>query len=748
MIIKRVELRNILSHENTTVEFPSGVVAIVGPNGAGKSSIVDSIYMALFMGRQVDVRGGKKEHVVTRGASTGEIRVELEVNGKNYLATRRLHVSAPAEAYLYALEGESRKLRTTGVDSVVSELRRILGLSNLSDNEVRTLMKSTVIALQGDLTRIIDIGDAERREYILSLLGLGYLQRALEVLKEITKEKMKLEGEYDMIIKDLDNKKKTIEKLRRDKESLQKQIRELEASVGELEKAVSTIESRLRSASEYLSLAQRLESALAQCRIRELKERIEKLREIYEWWSSEGVKLKRSLEEKNELEEKIVNIEKEVSKYTGELSDLLGVEVRDVSDAERALNELRSKVEGTEAYKSLYRVYTEKFKATGVCPLCGSRIEDPAAFREHLESKLRELESTITTLREKLKVVERVFNTLRDKKSSLNALRELLDRKSSELTTLTERAENLCREHGVHRGSIGECLVELSKLSEEYSKCKAELESLRGLYAEIVIAESPEELLRRLMGISTLGLQIPVDLSINLARQLVSELGRVRETLLRKYEEETKRLTELKAKLERLRGQLESTRSQLEEYESDVKRLEGDVARLKKRIEAYEALEMFSEKYLGKSGVIARELTRVVRVELENRANTVLSRLGLREISIGEGFELYVKFANGLLPIDNASGGERVAVAIALRLALAELAMGKSPTVLILDEPTVHLDDERRTQVFSIIGELSKSLRQVIVVTHDEKVVDIADTVIRVENIGDISKVTVEKTAT
>jgi exonuclease SbcC len=210
VIIKRVELRNILSHENTTVEFPSGVVAIVGPNGAGKSSIVDSIYMALFMGRQVDVRGGKKEHVVTRGASTGEIRVEVEVNGKNYLVTRRLHVTAPAEAFLYALDGESKRLRATGVDNVVSEFRRLLGLSNLSENEVRTLMKSTVIALQGDLTRIIDIGDAERREYILSLLGLGYLQRALEVLKEITKEKMKLEGEYYMITKDLDNKRRLL----------------------------------------------------------------------------------------------------------------------------------------------------------------------------------------------------------------------------------------------------------------------------------------------------------------------------------------------------------------------------------------------------------------------------------------------------------------------------------------------------------------------------------------------------------
>jgi DNA repair exonuclease SbcCD ATPase subunit len=43
------------------------VVAIVGPNGAGKSSIVDSIYLALFSGPQIDIRGGRKEHIVTRG---------------------------------------------------------------------------------------------------------------------------------------------------------------------------------------------------------------------------------------------------------------------------------------------------------------------------------------------------------------------------------------------------------------------------------------------------------------------------------------------------------------------------------------------------------------------------------------------------------------------------------------------------------------------------------------------------------
>jgi 5-methyltetrahydrofolate--homocysteine methyltransferase len=165
----------------------------------------------------------------------------------------------------------------------------------------------------------------------------------------------------------------------------------------------------------------------------------------------------------------------------------------------------------------------------------------------------------------------------------------------------------------------------------------------------------------------------------------------------------------------------------------------------KETIEAYNIIEQFAEKYLGKGGVLAKELTKFVRAELEKRTNTILSRLGLREITINEDFEIFIKIGSDVVPLDNASGGERVAIAIAMRLALAELAMGRTPTVLILDEPTVYLDDERRVEIFSILGELGKSLKQVIIVTHDEKVIDIADAVIRVENIGNVSRVTRER---
>ncbi|MEM3849216.1 MAG: AAA family ATPase, partial [Zestosphaera sp.] len=110
-------------------------------------------------------------------------------------------------------------------------------------------------------------------------------------------------------------------------------------------------------------------------------------------------------------------------------------------------------------------------------------------------------------------------------------------------------------------------------------------------------------------------------------------------------------------------------------------------------------------------------------------------------IEIDDEFQIRVKVLGSTLPISNASGGERVGIAIALKLALAELIIGRSPTTLILDEPTIYLDDERRRQIFEIIKELGKSLKQVIVVTHDESVMNIANKVIKVENVGGVSRV-------
>ncbi|MCC6035156.1 MAG: AAA family ATPase [Desulfurococcaceae archaeon] len=748
MIIRRIELKNILSHENTSVEFPDGVVAIIGPNGAGKSSIVDSMYIALFSGKQLDVRGGKKEHIIMRGNSSGEIRVEVEIEGRKYLITRKLYLTMPAEASLYLVEGESRRLKATRIEGVISEVAKLLGLTGLTESDVRKLVRSTIIALQGELTEIVDIGDAERREYILSLLGLSYLEKALEALKEITKEKNKLEGERKAKEEALSAVKKNIEKLKQDEERIQRNIVELEEKIRKLDETTQDLKNKLQLVNEYLDIARNLEKALALSKISELERVIEELREVETWWSSESSKLQRLLEEVSELKRDMSELEQKISILLRELNYRFNTKLQSVRDVEVFLDELKSKIKEVEAQRDLYRVYIEKFEASGVCPLCGSSIRDPLVFKENLKSKIHELERIINELSSNISLIAESISKLRDYENKFMSTRDRWEKSNLELRELLERALALCRKHNItsNISDFEVCVRGLSELGKKCAEYRGVLRSYRELYAGITPPTENIDVLReRLRNVIALGIQLPSSLDLESIKQLVMGLEKMQRRLSEEYDKSYNELSKQREFLGNLRGQVETIRQQLEKFREDVKKLENELTRIEKRVKAYEIIEKFAEKYLGKNGLVARELTRVARSVLEKRANTILSRLKLREISIGDGFELYVKLGGENLPIKNASGGERVAVAIALRLALAELAMGKSPTTLILDEPTVYLDDERRSQIFSIIGELGRTLRQVIVITHDEKVVDVADAVIRVENIGDVSRVIRER---
>jgi len=68
--------------------------------------------------------------------------------------------------------------------------------------------------------------------------------------------------------------------------------------------------------------------------------------------------------------------------------------------------------------------------------------------------------------------------------------------------------------------------------------------------------------------------------------------------------------------------------------------------------------------------------------------------------------------------------------------------------LLILDEPTPFLDEERRKKLVEIITQHLRKIPQVIIVSHDEELKDAADYVIRVSLIGGKSNVEVESLGT
>lgn len=81
------------------------------------------------------------------------------------------------------------------------------------------------------------------------------------------------------------------------------------------------------------------------------------------------------------------------------------------------------------------------------------------------------------------------------------------------------------------------------------------------------------------------------------------------------------------------------------------------------------------------------------------------------------------------------SGGEKQRVAIAR-------ALMNHPDIILADEPTASLDGKRGREVVTMIkDEIKKYNKAALMVTHDDRVLDLVDTIYRIEN----GNITIEK---
>ena len=77
--------------------------------------------------------------------------------------------------------------------------------------------------------------------------------------------------------------------------------------------------------------------------------------------------------------------------------------------------------------------------------------------------------------------------------------------------------------------------------------------------------------------------------------------------------------------------------------------------------------------------------------------------------------------------MESLSGGEKVSVALSLRLGMANLLGASNLNLMILDEPTTHLDEERKKSLVGVLSQLSNISNseipmQFIIITHDAEI--------------------------
>ena len=113
------------------------------------------------------------------------------------------------------------------------------------------------------------------------------------------------------------------------------------------------------------------------------------------------------------------------------------------------------------------------------------------------------------------------------------------------------------------------------------------------------------------------------------------------------------------------------------------------------------------------------QLQLVIDLNKKNKKSNMNAKEMLEDLGLSD-------FANKYP--DKMSGGEKQRVAIAR-------AFMNNPDVILADEPTASLDGARGRQVVEMIKkEVMKHNKAAIMVTHDERVLDLVDAVYRLEN--------------
>mgnify|MGYP001571063322 FL=1 len=111
---------------------------------------------------------------------------------------------------------------------------------------------------------------------------------------------------------------------------------------------------------------------------------------------------------------------------------------------------------------------------------------------------------------------------------------------------------------------------------------------------------------------------------------------------------------------------------------------------------------------------------------------------------IDESFTPIVMQGGAELEYDFLSGGERTAVALAYRLALNQtinslVSKIKTRDLIILDEPTDGFSETQINKIRDILDELN--MKQVLIVSHEQKIEGFVENVLKVVKSGDSSQV-------
>ncbi len=674
-MIQTIELNNFLSHSFTKLDFDDdGVTIFIGHNGSGKSSIIDAITFVLF-GKH---NRKSNRSLIKKGSNQAYVKIRFSVNKKQYEAIRRIDRNGNMYSHLVEIKinGESTLLvsgeRKQFGESMTKQIEDIIGVDF-------SKLKITSIVQQGELNAIIKSKPKEFKEIINALIGIDRLDTAAAAMNLIKKkfriEIQKKNGYDDTHINILNQKKIDLTNLIKKLEPLQKSLASKKLKY---EKYIQVIQTTIENETYKITKFHEVESRKIEL-------------------TNYAKTLLISIQEKIRNEKQKIEI---CDNYLKQIADKYKIEAI-IIHTNNVLEKLIQKIQQYNIKINIFDEHlhlTKKLKLTdNKCPICYSTIKklNPLFHEEYINQEITKLKNLIELLNAKKNEYDETNNKNKIKLQMITNAEAVLSTHSITNETDIENIKNECKIYHDQVNMIQRVLElhELDKIASIDSHAQQ-------LYSKIKYLET------QIRGFDS------------------KKFSRLKDVYMQKQ-----------SQLNNINQELGAARSRLSTAITDTNEIDRLLNELSNVKEYIHILDQIQDKIFNRDGIVATSLRSWVLEMISKKTseylallNTSVNRIMITEKVREMSIICYSK--NIALEIDSLSGGEQIGVSVALRLAIMDMLGISNLNCVILDEPTVHLDEERRKSLVDIFSQLSEPTNrvrrsiQLIIITHDSEIFD------------------------
>ncbi|MDH5266265.1 MAG: SMC family ATPase [Candidatus Bathyarchaeota archaeon] len=764
-MIERLVLKDFKSHEDSDIEFYPSLNVFLGEVGAGKTSILEAISFALFGRYAGNVNSNE---LIRRGAEKAEISLTFSINSGRYKIDRTIYSKKTQKARLSIFEETDWKLAVQGASAVSKSIEDLLDVDS-------STFLAAIYASQGEIKEMLETQPGKRRERLDKLLGLDVYEKIWGtlgdarnlVLNELAEAQEKASG-FELLEKQIEDLKDRLEKSREELGMLTSFLKEIEDRLEPAEQQLKIFEDLKQKLSQLETQINGKNNEIknSSASLKSLEENFEKAVEAEKTYGKnkqfiqlekdlekEKRRIETALQQKNNLEtlfkrdnDALQESTKRRSKLEGQIKQLkilgehlqtLEKEKEILPELERKQSELEKKLDRLkeEAVKAFAEIENQKRKVErvaelGECPTCFQTVP-----KEHKEEIKRETGKTVDKLTTDYAALEEIRAHVQSLLDDLKKKVDLAQTADKEYVKALGQIGMLegCREENeevntrieVIKYGIKENRDKMAEIKETPKTLAMVTEKLRGVTSKAELAKEAEKQMAAKKDLETMLLREKGTLK-QLKLQL-SELQSSKKEVAENYD--PKEHTEADNNVMVLhKNQVETTEG--------TKRLKKSMAEDADQIE--QAEKQLQEK--------RKAWKQVQKLKMENKLLEVL-RKSLREViqpvmrknnvlNVSQAFHaFYQELSNDNIdyaaideegnvdvtrngepsPVNSLSGGETTCAALALRLAICT-SLTKNQ-LLLLDEPTIHLDELYRAKLRDFLG--THNFEQLIVVTHD-----------------------------